>query len=67
MSGEAPRFREAREPHPYDAAEAQLRPLADTIRELGLKRWLAAVVGPDSARKMIRDAWVSLDRDDRET
>ncbi len=41
--------------------------LIRNIRERGLNHVLAVLVGTDSARKMIRDAWVSLDRDDRET
>jgi hypothetical protein len=41
--------------------------LVKNIRERGLNHVLAVLVGTDSARKMIRDAWVSLDRDDRET
>lgn len=41
--------------------------LVRNIRERGLNHVLAELVGTDTARKMIRDAWVSLDRDDRET
>jgi len=45
----------------------QLDDVRAAINAAGLRLWLKSMFGPSAARRMIRDAWVSLDRDDWET
>lgn len=48
-------------------APEHLEAVRAAIRAAGLRLWLKSMFGPSAARRMIRDAWVSLDRDDTET